>query len=75
MTMMNNITSAVTHEPTGNILDITSVLVILAAFTDILPPIATFFTILWLAIRIWESETIRIWTNREKEDQDDQDED
>ena len=29
-----------------------------------LPPIASVFTIVWLGIRIWETDTIRDLTNR-----------
>jgi hypothetical protein len=29
-----------------------------------LPPVASLFTIVWLGIRIWETETIKILTNR-----------
>jgi hypothetical protein len=29
-----------------------------------LPPIASLFTIIWLGLRIWETETIKDLTNR-----------
>jgi hypothetical protein len=29
-----------------------------------LPPVASLFTIVWLGIRIWETETIKTLTNR-----------
>jgi hypothetical protein len=29
-----------------------------------LPPVASLFTIIWLGIRIWETETIKALTNR-----------
>jgi len=33
-----------------------------------LPPIASLFTIVYLGIRIWETETVRELTNRKKAD-------
>jgi len=29
-----------------------------------LPPVASLFTIIWLGIRIWETETVKALTNR-----------
>lgn len=29
-----------------------------------LPPVASLFTIIWLGIRIWETDTIKALTNR-----------
>ena len=29
-----------------------------------LPPVSSLFAILWFALRIWESDTVREWTNR-----------
>jgi hypothetical protein len=39
-------------------------MVVLATLTKALPAIAALFTIIWLAIRIWESDTVRGWTKR-----------
>ena len=33
-----------------------------------LPPIASLFTIIYLGLRIWETETVRELTNRKKAD-------
>jgi hypothetical protein len=33
-----------------------------------LPPVASLFTIVWLGIRIWETETIKTLTNRRNEE-------
>jgi hypothetical protein len=33
-----------------------------------LPPVASLFTIVWLGIRIWETETIKTLTNRRDEE-------
>ena len=29
-----------------------------------LPPVSSLFAILWFALRIWESDTVREWSNR-----------
>jgi hypothetical protein len=29
-----------------------------------LPPVASLFTIIWLGLRIWETETVKALTNR-----------
>lgn len=39
-------------------------LVAVGTLAQLLPAIAALFTILWLAIRIWESDTVRGLTNR-----------
>jgi hypothetical protein len=33
-----------------------------------LPPVASLFTIVWLGIRIWETETIKTLTNRREKE-------
>ena len=33
-----------------------------------LPPVASLFTIVWLGIRIWDTETIKTLTNRRDEE-------
>jgi hypothetical protein len=38
-----------------------------ATFLGVLPDIAAALTVIWLGLRIWESETVREWTNRVKE--------
>ena len=45
-------------------LDAASVVTAIGAFMDILPSVAALFTIIWTGLRIWESETVRGWTNR-----------
>ncbi len=48
-----------------NILDLTAVFVGAGALIKILPAVASVFTIVWLAIRIWETDTVRKWTKRD----------
>jgi hypothetical protein len=40
-------------------LDGTAVAVWLAAISNILPSIATLFTVIWLGIQIWQSKTVQ----------------
>lgn len=44
--------------------DLGAVGIMLGTFAQILPSLAAFLTVLWLAIRIWESETVRLLTRR-----------
>jgi len=39
---------------------------VLGTLVDILPAIAAAFTIIWTAIRIYETETVQGWINRAK---------
>ena len=47
-------------------LDAFSMTIVGASFVSLLPPIATLFTIIWMAIRVWETETIQKWVKRPK---------
>lgn len=53
------------------LLDIIPLAIIAAAWTDIVPSIAAVFAIGWYCILMWESETVRKWTNREIDSGDD----
>ena len=46
--------------------DITSVSVLVGTLAEILPGVAALFTIVWTAIRIYETDTIQRWLNKEK---------
>tara|TARA_R110000796_G_scaffold63770_1_gene147518 strand:+ start:429 stop:599 length:171 start_codon:yes stop_codon:yes gene_type:complete len=37
----------------------------LLAMAAWLPPLSSLFAILWFSVRIWESDTVRGWTNRD----------
>lgn len=46
--------------------------IVLGAIANVLPSIATLLSIAWLALRIWESDTVRGLTRREKGGEPDQ---
>lgn len=51
-------------EQAKHIADAAAAVVAIGTLAQILPAVAAIFTILWLAIRIWESDTIRAITRR-----------
>jgi hypothetical protein len=53
-------------EPTKNIIDALSVVTVIGTLAQALPSIAALFTIIWTALRIWETETVRNLTGRGK---------
>lgn len=53
-------------EHTKTAVDALSVVTVLGALVNALPAIAALFTIVWTALRIWETETVRRWTGRRK---------
>jgi hypothetical protein len=53
-------------EHTKTAVDALSVVTVLGALVNALPAIAALFTIVWTALRIWETETVRGWTGRRK---------
>jgi hypothetical protein len=46
--------------------DALSVVTVIGALVNILPSIAALFTIIWSAIRIYESKTVQNWLHRTK---------
>jgi hypothetical protein len=54
-------------EVTKHALDAVSVITVVGTLVDALPAIAALFTIVWTAFRIWETDTVRQWTNRKKD--------
>ena len=50
------------------ILDVLSVATVAGALMDMLPSIAALFTILWTGLRIWETDTVRVWTGRSRKE-------
>lgn len=51
-------------ETTKHVADGGAALIAIGTLAQVLPSIAALLTILWLAIRIWESDTVRGLTNR-----------
>jgi chromate transport protein ChrA len=47
-----------TQEPHGTYLDVGAITIWIASLANILPSIAALLSIIWLLIRIWESDTV-----------------
>tara|TARA_R110000824_G_scaffold66265_1_gene172048 strand:- start:3360 stop:3530 length:171 start_codon:yes stop_codon:yes gene_type:complete len=52
-------------ESSKEALDIAAGSTALLAMAAWLPPVSSLFAIIWFAVRIWESDTVREWTNRD----------
>lgn len=61
---------AVEHvsEGTKHALDAVSVVTVIGTLADVLPAVAALFTIVWTAIRIWETETVQGWLGKKTVD-------
>ena len=46
-------------ETTRNVVDVISVATVVGTLVDKLPAVAALFTVVWTAIRIWETETVQ----------------
>jgi hypothetical protein len=56
-------------ETVKNAIDAVSVVTVVGTFVDMLPSIAAVFTIVWTAIRIYETDTVQGWFGeRDKDD-------
>lgn len=53
-------------EATKHVLDGISAVTVLGTLTQILPPLAALFTILWTILRIYESKTVQTWLDNDK---------
>jgi hypothetical protein len=53
-------------EATKHVLDGISAVTVLGTLTQILPPLAALFTILWTILRIYESKTVQKWLGNAK---------
>jgi cell division protein FtsX len=49
--------------------DVLSIATVVGALMNILPAIAALFTIVWTAIRIYETRTVQGWLNKGKQDE------
>jgi len=47
-----------------DILDSAAIFATVGSMTDILPPVAAIFTIVWTALRIFEMETVQRWLKK-----------
>ena len=53
-------------ETIKHVVDALSIATVIGTLVDMLPSVAAGFTIVWTAIRIWETETVKRWTNRKQ---------
>ena len=53
-------------EQTKTVVDALSIVTVLGTLLQALPALAALFTIIWTAIRIWETDTVRGLTGRGK---------
>lgn len=47
-----------------DILDSAAVFATVGSLTDVLPPMAALFTIVWTALRIYEMDTVQRWLGK-----------
>lgn len=55
------------HEVTKHAVDALSVITVIGTLMETLPAIAALFTIIWTAIRIWETKTVQKLIGKFKE--------
>lgn len=60
-------------EPEVYIGDTVSIGIVVGTIAEVLPHIAAALSVIWFAIRIWETETVRDWTGRSKPNTGEQD--
>jgi len=54
------------QESVKTAIDAASVITVVGTLMEVLPAIAAIFTIVWTAIRIWETQTVQNWVGRIK---------
>ena len=47
------------EEPTKQVIDVISFGTVIGTVSAILPPLSALFTIIWVGIRIWETDTVQ----------------
>ena len=47
------------EEPTKQVIDVISFGTVIGTISAILPPLSALFTIIWVGIRIWETDTVQ----------------
>lgn len=58
------------HPDSGKqLIDVISLMTVAGTLTDMLPAIAALFSIVWSAIRIWETDTVKGWTGRKSDEE------
>ena len=54
------------QEAVKHTIDAASVVTVVGTLVEVLPAVAAAFTIVWTAIRIYETKTVQGWLNRGK---------
>ena len=54
------------EEPTKQVIDVISFGTVIGTVSAILPPLSALFTIIWVGIRIWETDTVQELSGRER---------
>jgi hypothetical protein len=63
---------AETHETTKHVVDALSLVTVVGTLVQLLPAIAALFTIVWTAIRIYETDTVQKLLGKEKSNEEDE---
>ena len=53
------------HETAKHVVDALSIVTVLGTIMNFLPAIAAVFTIIWTAIRIYETNTVQRWLGKQ----------
>ena len=51
-------------ETVKSVVDGLSIITVIGTLADMLPSVAAVFTIVWTAIRIWETTTVQSWVKK-----------
>lgn len=57
------------HETAKNVADALSIVTVVGTLMEVLPAVAALFTIVWTAIRIYETKTVQGLLRRGKKDE------
>lgn len=57
------------HETAKNVADALSIVTVVGTLMEVLPAIAAMFTIVWTAIRIYETKTVQNLVHRRKKNE------
>lgn len=52
------------HDTAKTVVDALSLVTVVGTLTEVLPSIAALFTIVWTAIRIYETNTVQRWLSK-----------
>ena len=63
---------AETHETAKHVVDALSLVTVVGTLVQLLPAIAALFTIVWTAIRIYETDTVQKLLGKEKSNEEDE---